>query len=104
MKPISETTVLNDHALEISRLTKAFSNESRVRIIRCLARGTWRVQEIAEETGLTYGVVSQQIVTLRRLGYIEEYREGVHVRHGLVGRHIRLMLDAFVYIFDEAAE
>ena len=101
---MSEAVVLNDHAVEIARLAKAFSNESRVRIIRCLARGTWRVQEIAAATGLTYGVVSQQIVTLRRLGYIVEYREGLHVRHGLVGRHLRLMLDAFGYIFREAAE
>ena len=99
---MSEAVILNDHAVEIARLAKPFSNDSRVRIIRCLARGTWRVQEIAAATGLTYGVVSQQIVTLRRLGYIAEYREGLHVRHGLVGHHIRQMLDAFGYIFEEA--
>ncbi len=98
---MSEPSIVEQNAEQVSNLAKAFSNPSRVRILQLVSSGNWRVKEIAEALGVTYAVASQQVTALRRLGAIEENREGLNSRYAIADRRIRLLLDAFAYIFDQ---
>jgi len=72
-----------DEADAVADLMSALSTGSRVRILYSLLESERSVADLAAHTGLSAGVVSQQLRVLRLYGLVEGQRDGRHVRYRL---------------------
>jgi DNA-binding transcriptional ArsR family regulator len=76
-----------EEAEAVADLMSALSAGSRVRLLYSLLVSGRTVAELAEDTGLSAGAVSQQLRVLRLYGLVEGQRDGRHVRYRL-GHHV----------------
>ena len=72
--------------LEILNITKALSDENRVRALMMLTGGELCVCQIIEMLGLAPSTVSKHMSILRQAGLVETRKEGRWIYYRLVGR------------------
>ena len=70
----------------VSRLFKALSDETRLRIVALLSHGELCVCHIQEALGLSQSNVSRQLGILRASGVVEDRRDGTWVFYGLLSQ------------------
>lgn len=62
-----------------ARILKSLSEDTRLRIVKCLFRGEHSVSEIAKITGTEYSQVSHHLGVLRNSGIVIDKRDGKNV-------------------------
>ena len=72
---------------------KALGDETRLRIVRLLARAALSVNEIAEKLNVTHYNVSKHLRILRHAGLLECEKQGKE-RHYAITRKLRAQLTA----------
>ena len=72
--------------LEILNITKALSDENRVRALMMLTGGELCVCQIIEMLGLAPSTVSKHMSILRQAGLVETRKEGRWIYYRLAGR------------------
>ncbi|MGM0558923.1 MAG: ArsR/SmtB family transcription factor [Myxococcota bacterium] len=65
-----------EHVRQVAELFKAFSSETRVRILRALSREELCVCDLAKVLDMTVSAVSHQLRSLRNTGLVEYRKEG----------------------------
>lgn len=88
--------------IEIAEGMRAFSAESRVRILFALYDEEQTVEQLAAATGSEANAVSQQLRILRQLRYVAAKREGRHIRYRLYDHHIHELLVAIRHHHEHA--
>lgn len=73
---------------ELSQVTKALSNASRLEILDLLAQGSFPVAYIAEQTNLPVANASQHLQVLKKSGLVKTQREGKYMYYELAGQHV----------------
>jgi len=68
---------------EVVRFFKAFSDETRLRILRLLLKGELCICELMEVLQLPQSTVSRHMAYLKNAGLVEDRREGVWVYYSL---------------------
>jgi DNA-binding transcriptional ArsR family regulator len=82
---------------EADRLAESmavFSTGSRLRLLYALLQGERSVEELAEATGLSANVVSQQLRVLRAMQFVRVRREGRRAFYVLHDPHLVDLLQA----------
>jgi len=86
----------------VSRLFKALSDETRLRIVALLSHGELCVCHLHEALGLSQPNVSRQLAILRAAGVVEDRRDGKWVYYRLLRqpdpdceRQLRSLVKAF---------
>ena len=72
--------------LEILNITKALSDENRVRALMMLAGGELCVCQIIEMLGLAPSTVSKHMSILRQSGLVQVRKQGRWMYYGLAGK------------------
>ncbi|MGB0868453.1 MAG: ArsR/SmtB family transcription factor [Flavobacteriales bacterium] len=75
---------------EISRITKAISNNNRMEIIHFIANGEKSVEEIAKQTGLSFANASQHLQNLKKERLVKIHKKGVQVYYSLATPEVYL--------------
>jgi DNA-binding transcriptional ArsR family regulator len=79
-------------------MTKALSDEGRVRALLALAGGELCVCQIIDLLGLAPSTVSKHMAVLHQAGLVETRKEGKYIYYSLAGPdappHVRAMIDA----------
>jgi ArsR family transcriptional regulator len=70
---------------EIIRQFKAFSDETRLRVLHLLLKGELCICELMEVLELTQSKVSRHMAYLKNAGLVKDRREGVWVYYSLTG-------------------
>jgi ArsR family transcriptional regulator len=86
--------LLPDEAETLAEFMAAFSTGSRLRLLYALVTVERTVEDLAEETGLSPNVVSQQLRVLRLLRLVQARRDGRHMRYRLFDDHVADLLAA----------
>lgn len=73
---------------ELSQVTKALSNASRLEILDLLAQGSFPVAYIAEQIHLPLANASQHLQVLKKSGLVKTQREGKYIYYELAGQHV----------------
>ena len=68
---------------EVTRLFKAFSDETRLRILRLLLKGELCICELMEVLQLPQSNVSRHMAYLKNAGLVDDRREAVWVYYAL---------------------
>jgi ArsR family transcriptional regulator len=68
---------------EVARFFKAFSDETRLRILRLLLKGELCICELMEVLQLPQSNVSRHMAYLKNAGLVDDRREGVWVYYSL---------------------
>lgn len=71
-----------------------FGTGSRIRLLYALLGPERSVEELAESTGLSPNVVSQQLRVLRLYRLVEGRRDGRHIRYSTTDEHVVDLLAA----------
>lgn len=83
---------------EFIHITKALSDEGRVRALLALRGGDLCVCQIIELLGLAPSTVSKHMALLHQAGLVETRKEGKYIYYSLAGQtappHARAMIDA----------
>jgi DNA-binding transcriptional ArsR family regulator len=91
-----------DNFYELMQVTRALSDENRVRILMFLSRGELCLCQIIEMLGLSPSTVSKHVAVLRQAGLVEGRKEGrwhyyrlpEPTRSHVIGGAIRWLSDA----------
>ena len=90
---------LEERARAASRLLKALSNETRLRLLWLLAEGEKSVSELERALGLRQPAISQQLARLRAERLVAQRRQGKSIYYSLASddarRAIALLHDLF---------
>lgn len=81
--------------MTLQQVCKALSDETRVRIARCLTRSDLCVCELADALGLPQSTLSNHLAKLRSLGLVETRRDGTWVYYRLAPKHAQAVADLF---------
>lgn len=73
---------------ELSKVTKALGNSRRMEIIDLLAQGSFSVEKIAEQTGLSLANASQHLQVLKGARLVEIKRKGNFIFYHLAGEEV----------------
>lgn len=73
---------------ELSQVTKALSNPSRLEILDLLAQGTFPVEYIAEQTNLPIANTSQHLQVLKKSGLVKTEKRGKYKYYQLAGESV----------------
>jgi DNA-binding transcriptional ArsR family regulator/rhodanese-related sulfurtransferase len=68
---------------QFARVARAVANPHRLELIDLLAQGERRVDDLAQEVGLSIANASQHLQTLRHAGLVESRREGTAIYYRL---------------------
>jgi DNA-binding transcriptional ArsR family regulator len=82
---------------EADRLAESmavFSTGSRLRLLYALVQGERSVEELADSTGLSANLVSQQLRVLRAMHFVRVRREGRRAFYALHDSHLVDLLQA----------
>jgi ArsR family transcriptional regulator, nickel/cobalt-responsive transcriptional repressor len=90
-------------AEELAQAMSAFSTRSRLKLLFALVGVERTVEELADVTGLSQTVVSQQLRVLRLLRFVMGRRTGHHVRYRLYDDHVLDLLAAIRHHGEHAA-
>jgi DNA-binding transcriptional ArsR family regulator len=93
----------NGEAQAIAEDMRAFSAESRVRLLFALLEQERTVEELAELVEMDPSAVSQQLRVLRQLRYVVATRVGRHMHYRLHDHHISDLLTAIRHHHEHAA-
>jgi DNA-binding transcriptional ArsR family regulator len=100
----SAARVMNaTEARSIAEDMRAFSAESRVRLLFCLVESERTVDDLAQAVEMEPSAVSQQLRILRQLRYVVATRDGRHMRYRLHDHHVGDLLTAIRYHNEHAA-
>ena len=75
-----------DRMVEALRL---MGHPLRLSILRTLAKGEHAVGDIAEQTGQSLSLISQQLALLRKAGLVQTRREAKQVFYAMAGERVR---------------
>jgi len=78
----------------IAEFMHAFGTPSRVQLLYTLLRGDATVEALADMTGLSPTVASQQLRVLRLQSLVSSRRHGRHVHYSLADEHVTALLRA----------
>lgn len=78
--------------MENTRIYKALSDETRVKILECLIDGEKCVCEIVPRTGRTQSTVSIQLSKLENMGIVSSRREGKSVYYKITNNRVRSLV------------
>lgn len=81
--------------MTVQQLCKALSDETRVRIARCLRRSDLCVCELADALDLPQSTLSNHLAKLRSLGLVEARRERTWVYYRLVQAYSKIVEELF---------
>lgn len=73
---------------ELSQVTKALSNPTRLEILDLLAQGTFPVEYIAEQTNLPIANTSQHLQVLKKSGLVKTEKRGKYKYYRLAGEAV----------------
>src|SRR5262245_25002522 len=68
---------------QFARIGKCFANGRRLEILELLAQGPRTVEELADETGLSFANTSQHLQVLRRSNLVSVKRDGLYAHYKL---------------------
>ena len=94
----------SDEAEELAQFMAAFATASRLQLLYAVYGLERTVEDLAEVTGLSASVVSQQLRVLRLLNLVRSRRDGRHVRYRVYDDHIGDLLAAIRHHGEHAAE
>ena len=87
------------------RISKAVSDETRIRMLKLLLRNDICVCEMHEIFSLSHPQVSRNLKTLMDAGFLKRWREGKCIVYGVErnnsNRYCRAILDALDNSFDD---
>jgi ArsR family transcriptional regulator len=92
-----------DQAEELAQFMAAFATASRVQLLFALFGVERTVEELADVTGLSPSVVSQQLRVLRLLNLARSRRDGRYMRYRLYDDHVADLLAAIRHHSEHAA-
>lgn len=101
--PVRETRAEGDLKKE-ARILRALANESRLRIIRRLARGECCVCDLVDLIGADQSTVSRHLATLRDSGIVDGDRRGQHVYYRLLTPCVLSFLSCATAVLRERRE
>lgn len=85
---------------KIAEFFKALSDESRLRILRLLARQEKCVCELMEELKMTQSAVSHHLKILKQAGLVKDSRDGKWIFYSLEGDSIHKYHRAFLELLN----
>jgi len=74
-------------------IAKALSDENRLRILRCLAKGRQPVSQIVEQLGISQPLASHHLKELKRALLVKVERSGPFVYYELADSKLLTILD-----------
>ena len=77
--------------LPLAELYKAFSDETRLRILSVLADGQMCVSDIAQSLNMTDSAISHQLKILKTARLVKGQREGKQIYYSLDDDHVRTL-------------
>lgn len=81
---------LRRKAPSCAELLKVLADETRLEVLRLLARGPHCVFELNEELGIERSLLSHHLSVLRQHGFVEAERDGKAVRYSLAPQVLTL--------------
>lgn len=79
-----------------NNIYKAFSNEQRLKLLRCLSKPK-NVTELLDHCSLTQSALSQHLKVLREAGVVKTEKEGKEVIYSVINKKVtqitNLLLD-----------
>lgn len=73
---------------ELAKITKAMANPHRIEIIDLLAQGSYTVEKIAAQTGMSIANTSQHLQTLKNARLVSAFRKGVFIYYHLIDNKV----------------
>jgi DNA-binding transcriptional ArsR family regulator len=92
---------------EVDRLVEALrlmGHPLRLSILRMLAQGESAVGEIAERTGQSLSLISQQLALLRKAGLVQTRREAKQVFYALAGARLGVIASSLQSLAGASAD
>ncbi len=90
--------------LELARISKALSVETRVRLLRLLKNQSLCVGALASRLGITPGAVSQHLRVLREAGLVVPRKRGYYMHYQVDQKAIDEWLASLAEVFGSGAE
>ncbi len=85
---IIQTTPSPEKLCDLAEFFKAFSDPTRLKIIRALSQRELCVCQIAEITGMSQSAVSHQLKYLKSIDVVSNRREGKSIIYSIADMHI----------------
>lgn len=86
-----QNEIREEEFLPLSELFKAFSDETRLRILSALTDRELCVGDLAEKLGMTDSAISHQLKTLKHARLVKGRRDGKLIYYSLDDDHVRTM-------------